>query len=66
MRLRAQSQAPSVTMRCRYRLHLDLSYFNINLNVDCVTLQPGGHEGSWCDSVHTFARLLFQSQHAVK
>jgi hypothetical protein len=34
-------------MRCRFRLHLDLSYFNINLNVDCVTLPPGGDEESW-------------------
>jgi hypothetical protein len=46
-------------MRCRYRLHLDLSYFNINLNVDCVTLPPGGHEDSWCDAAHLLPASFF-------
>lgn len=30
-----------------YRLHLDLSYFNINLNVDALSLPPGGDEHAW-------------------
>jgi hypothetical protein len=32
---------------CSYHLHLDLSYFNINLNVDAVSLPPGGDERAW-------------------